>query len=406
MRPIQEWKGGVFMLYGKDRNVPIKHRKYIDNSLSCPRCHADYLSIYLFGHDGQFQKFRCTKCLRQFTPDKPTKPKKEPKLFCPVCGRGAHVTHVFSEGIRVRCDAHHHRNPKKRCNHRYNIPVTFDNNGNYIIKDKFLFPDNPLDGSDLSMIDPLFHFSMMKHSKTTVALAAFFSMQVRLPDTTVAYILEKLFNVSVDHSTINHWMDKVAVQLNEKLKSVVYPSSGYLQTDFTSIFIDGKEWFWCTVKDVFLPLIIAWVLSPNKDTTTAMNATHMALARIDKSQLASDIIVWISDRAYTFASALPNSMGSIPYHHHKVQSFADTIHNNAMERLYGDIKDITRRIRGFKSETGALSFLTAQTYSFDFLLEKRSLHGRTPADFLNIPLYDGYSSNHSALEVIKHLIDR
>jgi transposase-like protein len=68
-------------------------------------------------------------------------------------------------------------------------------------------------------------------------------MQARLPDTTVAYILEKLFNVCVDHSTINYWMDKVAVQLNEKLKSVVYPSSGYLQTDFTSIFIGGKEWF-------------------------------------------------------------------------------------------------------------------------------------------------------------------
>jgi len=137
-----------------------------------------------------------------------------------------------------------------------------------------------------------------------------------------------------------------------------------------------------------------------------MNATHMTLARIDKSQLASDIIVWISDRAYVFASALPNSMGSITYRHHKVQSFADTIHNNAMERLYGDVKDITLRIRGFKSETGALSFLTVQTYSFDFLLEKRTLHGRTPADFLDIPLYDGYSSNHSTLEVIKHLIDR
>jgi hypothetical protein len=92
---------------------------------------------------------------------------------------------------------------------------------------------------------------MMQHSKTTVALAVFLSTQARLPDTTVAYILEKLFNVNVDHSTINYWMDKVAVQLNEKLKSVVYPSSGYLQsvlpslggtrTDFTSIFIGGKE---------------------------------------------------------------------------------------------------------------------------------------------------------------------
>jgi len=293
-----------------------------------------------------------------------------------------------------------------RCNHRYNIPVSFDNSGNYIIKDKFQFLDNPLDGSDLSKIDPHFHFSMMEHSETTVALVAFFSMQIRLPDTTVAYILEKLFNVSVDHSTINHWMDKVAVGLNENLKSVVYPSSGYLQTDFTSIFIDGKEWFWCTVKDVFLPLIIAWVLSPNKDTTTAMNATYMAIARIDKSQLASGIIVWISDRAYVFAAALPDSMEGIPYHHHEVESFADTIHNNGMERHYGDLKDITRRIRGFKSETGALSFLTTQTYSFDFLLEKRTLHGRTPADFLDIPLYDGHSSNHSALEVIKHLTDR
>ena len=112
------------MLYSKDRNVPIKHRKNIDTSLSCPRCHANYKLLYLFGHDGKFQKFRCTKCLRQFTPDKPTKPKKEPKLFCPICGRGAHVTHVFSGGIRVRCNAHHHPNPEKRCNHRYNIPVT------------------------------------------------------------------------------------------------------------------------------------------------------------------------------------------------------------------------------------------------------------------------------------------
>jgi hypothetical protein len=52
------------------------------------------------------------------------------------------------------------------------------------------------------------------------------------------------------------------------------------------------EWFWCTVKDTFLPLIIAWVLSPNKDTTTVMNSTQMAIARIDKSQIVSDITVW------------------------------------------------------------------------------------------------------------------
>lgn len=397
-------------LYNKDRIIPIKHRdknlKNIDKSLSCPRCHVDYQLLYRFGHDGLFQKYRCTKCRRQFAPDKPQKPKKQPKLFCPICGRGAHVTHIFSGGIRVRCNAHHHPNTQKRCNHRYNIPISFDNDGNYIIKDKFQFLDNPLDGSDLSMVDPHFHFSMMQHSKTTVALAVFLSMQARLPDTTVSYILEKLFNVYVDHSTINYWMDKVAVQLNEKLKSVVYPSSGYLQTDFTSIFINGKEWFWCTVKDVFLPLIIAWVLSPHKDTTTAMNAIHMAIARIDKSQLVSDIFVWVSDRAYVFAAALPDGMEGVPYHHHEVESFADTIHNNAIERHYGDVKDITRRIRGFKSETGALSFLTTQSYSFDFLLEKRTLHGRTTADFLDIPLYDGHSSNHSALDTIKHLIDR
>ena len=109
-----EWKGGVYMLYGKDRKVSIKHRKNIDKSLSCPRCHANYELLYRFGHDGQFQKFRCTKCLRQWTPDKPLKPKKEPKLFCPVCGRGAHVTHVFSGGIRVRCNAHHHPRIQKR----------------------------------------------------------------------------------------------------------------------------------------------------------------------------------------------------------------------------------------------------------------------------------------------------
>jgi transposase-like protein len=80
----------------------------------------------------------------------------------------------------------------------------------------------------------------MGYSMTTVALATFFSLQARLPDTTVAYILTNLFGVPVDHSTINRWMDKVAVQLHKRQESTVFPSSGYLQTDFTSIFIDGQ----------------------------------------------------------------------------------------------------------------------------------------------------------------------
>jgi transposase-like protein/transcription elongation factor Elf1 len=393
------------MLYGNERTNPINHRKSIDTNFSCPRCNASSQFLYLFGHDGEFQKLRCSHCQRQFAPDKPLKPKKQPKFFCPVCGRGAHVTHVFSDGIRVRCNAHNHPNPEKRCNHLYNIPVAFDDNGNIVIKDDFEHMDGPLDGSKLLNIDPSFHFSRMGYSMTTVALATFFSLQARLPDTIVAYILTSLFDVSVHHSTINRWMDKVAVQLYKRQESTIFPSSGYLQTDFTSIFIDGKEWYWCTVKDAFLPLIVAWVLSPNKDTTTARNAMHMAQAKIDKSQIIPDRIFWISDQAYAFAAALPDAMEGQAFYHHQVESFADTIHNNAMERHYGDVKDITRRIRGFKSETGALSFLSNQTYAFDFLLEKRSLYGQTPADFLGIPIYDGYSRDHSALEIIEHLID-
>ena len=176
------------MLYGKDRTKPINHKKTID-----------------------------------------------PNLTCPVCGKGAHITHIFSDGVRVRCNAHHHPNPRKRCKHLYNIPVAFDNDGNIII--------------------------------------------------------------------------------------------------------GGEEWHWCTVKDAFLPLIVAWVLSPN------------------------------------------------------------------MERHYGDVKDITRRIRGIKSENGALSFLSSQTFAFNFLLEKRSLHGISPDDFLDIPIYDRHSRDYSALNVIKHLMD-
>lgn len=393
------------MLYGKDRTNPINHRKHIDTSLSCPRCGASYQFLYLFGHDGGYQKFRCALCLRQFAPGKPLKPKKKPKLLCPVCGRGAHITHTFSDGIRVRCNAHHHPNPQKRCGHLYNIPVAFGNDGNIIIKSEFRNLENPLDGSDLLNIDATFHFSRMDHSMTTVALATFFSLQARLPDTTVAYILQKLFNVPVDHWTINHWMDKVAVQLHRKQESIVFPSSGYLQTDFTSIFIGGEEWYWCTVKDAFLPLIVAWVLSPNKDTTTARNAMHMAQAKIDLSQIVPDKTVWISDKAYAFAAALPDAMDDIPFHHHLVSSFADTINNNGMERHYGDVKDITRRIRGIKSETGALSFLSNQTYAYNFLSEKRSLHGQTTADFLDIPLYNSYSRNQPALEIIQNLID-
>ena len=235
------------MLYGKDRTEAIKHRKTVDNNLSCPRCGASSEFLYLFGHDSGFQRYRCSRCKRQFTPDKPLKPKKEPRFFCPICGRGAHITHIFSDGIRVRCNAHNHPNPEKRCNHLFNIPVVFDEAGNIIIKDSFQHMENPLDGSSLLDIDPTFHFSRMRHSMTTVALATFFSLQARLPDTTVSYILEHLFAVNVHHSTINRWMDKVAVQLHRKQQSTIFPSSGYLQTDFTSIFIDGEEWYWCTV---------------------------------------------------------------------------------------------------------------------------------------------------------------
>lgn len=86
----------------------------MSNKIICPICFSKNFSLYGKNKDG-YQKYICNTptCKRQFTVDKPFKPRANyPK--CPVCNSSTYLHHNYEFYSRFTCNS-------KKCNHYFSV---------------------------------------------------------------------------------------------------------------------------------------------------------------------------------------------------------------------------------------------------------------------------------------------
>lgn len=347
--------------------------KTVKDQILCPRCGSD---TYRWGHpagEHHLQRYRCAnpQCHRQFVPGKPERIKKYPTLPCPKCGGKMSIFKFLTDGYRLRCNNHIHKD-KRRCNHKVNVP--FPGKSFNIAKD-------PIEAIQTEITSKFF-WSKMDFSNTTVSLVLYFSVFKALPATDVAETMQTIFKINISHDTVTRWTHKAAIGLHKNLGLLSTPKTRGRRRTFTdeTVFkVRGqKRWVWSTRESRF-DSDQSWFISPRRSTEYArsnFNITFESSPHLKHAQA-------VTDGLWSYGSALGDLNFDINKLHKVYKGFFERPNNNRIERRWSSLKIKARRYRGFKSQRGLWCFITNQVYLHNYFLPNRRLGGKTPAEACN-----------------------
>ena len=334
----------------------------------CPRCGSD---TYRFGHavnHRKLQRYQCknTNCKRQFIPGIPQRIKKYPTMPCPKCGGRMSIFKFLSDGYRLRCNNHIHKD-KRHCNHKLNVPLPGKS---------FKIAKDPVECIQTALAVK-FSWGKMSFSHSTVSIVLYFSIFKSLPAPEVVSIMQELFNIPISHDTITRWTHKAAFNIHQNLgllSTPKVPGRRRTLTDETAFKVRGnKRWVWM-MKESRFDSMQAWLLSPRRATEYARSTFNIAF----RSSPALKSISATTDGLWSYGSAL-GDLGFNLNKHKVYKGFFERPNNNRIERAWSTFKINARRYRGFKSDKGLWRFITHQVYLHNYFKPNYRLDGLTPA---------------------------
>jgi len=344
--------------------------KIVNERVNCPKCGSD---TYAWGHstsNRHLQRYRCKNqsCRRQFTPGVPERIKKYPKMPCPKCGGRMTIFKFLSDGYRLRCNNHIHKD-NRHCNHKLNVP--FPGKSFKIAKD-------PIECIETELAAK-FSQAKMSFTSSSISLALYFVVFRSLPATEVVKIMKELFNVAISHDTVTRWTHKAALNIHKNLGLLSVPSSRGRRrtlTDETVFWVKGqKRWVWMTKESKF-DSEQSWFISPKRSTEYARSNFNIAFT----SSPCLKNIQAVTDGLWSYGSALADLGFDVDKRHKVYKGFFERPNNNRRERSWSSLKVKARRYRGFKSDLGLWSFVTLQAYLHNYFEPNNRLGGPTPAE--------------------------
>jgi transposase-like protein len=344
--------------------------KIVKKRVNCPLCQSE---TYAWGRDPshkRLRRYRCKNpdCRRQFIAGIPIKrTKKYPKLPCPKCGGRLTIFKFLSDGYRLRCNNHIHKD-HRHCNHKINIPLPGTS---------FKIAKDPVDSIQTNLAVQ-FSWSKMSHDKSCVSLAMYFAVFQSIPATQTVAIMKELFKVDVSHDTVTRWTHKAALNIHKNLGPLSVPKVPGRRrtlTDETVFWVRGqKRWLWMT-KDSRFDAEQAWFISPKRSTEYARSTFNIAFT----TSPALKNISALTDGLWSYGCALADLGFDVDNKHKVYHGFFEDPNNNRRERTWSTLKVNARRYRGFKSDLGLWSFTTHHVYIHNYFKPNHRLDGFTPA---------------------------
>ena len=325
-------------------------------SISCPKCNNNH-SFYRYGKDKSgFQKFLCRNCNHQFVPDKPKsfRPHKYPS--CPNCGKASFLHHDYEHYSNFRCS-------DKKCNHSF-----FAHKGNAVCP------------PSMSALFGRTNFKRMRYPVFVIisALSMFYLGKNSFRN--IALILRLTFNISVSHTTISNWCTNFA-PLFDNIRLELLPcidlNSDEWHTDETVVKINGVTHYLWFVVDAETRFVVAFHLSPQRDSPQAFSVLNEAAKRGKPRAI-------VSDRYSAYNVPVKSIFNSSK--HIRVESFKDDISNNLIECFNKQFKAWYKTKQGFCSFDSANNLISMFLFFFNFVRPHSALNGLTPAQVAGLNL--------------------
>lgn len=343
--------------------------KIIKERVNCPKCGSE---TYAWGKNPlhrNLQRYRCKNlnCKHQFTPGVPKRILKYPTANCPKCGGKMSIFKFLSDGYRLRCNNHIHKD-HRHCHHKVNVPFPGES---------FKIAKDPIECIN-TQLAVSFSWNKMSFAKSCVSYAVYFAVFKSIPATDVVSIMKELFNVNISHDTVTRWTHKASLCIHSNLGMLSVPKSRGRRrtlTDETVFWVRGqKRWVWMT-KDSKFDSEQSYFLSPKRSTEFARSNFNIAFSN---SPCLKNVQA-LTDGLWSYGSALAD-LDFNPDKHKVYKSFFENPNNNRRERAWSTLKINARRYRGFKSDLGLWSFVTNQVYLHNYFKPNQRLNGLTPAE--------------------------
>ncbi|KGG79396.1 integrase, partial [Caloranaerobacter azorensis H53214] len=319
--------------------------KTINKNIVCPRCFSN--ELYRFGKDKNgYQKYQCKICKRQFIPDaKPRKLKGYPR--CPKCGKGTFIHHNYKYYVQFRCN-------DKKCNHSF-----------YQVKPKFI--NSTSSKSILGKTD----FSKIRFPVYLIILVLRLYYLDGSSTRKISKHLMDSWNIKISHVTIASWVKKFAPMFkfisNKLLKTISFKNSNKWHVDETVVFINGKKYYLWVVIDSDTRMIVAYHLSPYRNSSEAFKVLNEA------KNLGNPKAI-VTDRLPSYN--IPVKVLFSSSEHIKVKSFKDDISNNLIESFFKTFKDWYKSKKGFNSFNSANNLIFMFIFHYNFVRIHSSLDNK------------------------------
>jgi len=196
----------------------------------------------------------------------------------------------------------------------------------------------------------------------------------------IALILRLTFNISVSHTTISNWCTNFA-PLFDNIRLELLPcidlNSDEWHTDETVVKINGVTHYLWFVVDAETRFVVAFHLSPQRDSPQAFSVLNEAAKRGKPRAI-------VSDRYSAYNVPVKSIFNSSK--HIRVESFKDDISNNLIECFNKQFKAWYKTKQGFCSFDSANNLISMFLFFFNFVRPHSALNGLTPAQVAGLNL--------------------
>lgn len=355
----------------------------VPNTLSCPRCGAPH--TFLYDNTGGRGQFKCKVCACCF--NFKNYYSKTAILKCPHCDKTL-------ERIKQRKDFDIFKCKNNACpfyqrNLKAMTPAEkkqfradpHDFKVRYIYR-QFNFDYKPLAPS--SPVVPKVDLSKVYASPHTLGLILTYHVNYGLSARKTAGLMRDVHNVSISHQTVLNYADAVAKIMKPFVDHFPYELSDQFCGDETYIRVGGKWHYLFFFFDAVKKVILAYPVSPKRDTLSAIKALDEVLMKLKN---IPDTLRFVVDGNPIYLLAQHFFAGhGIHFDVHQVIGLTneDPVSKEyrplkqVIERLNRTFKGNYRPTHGFQSSSGSVSFVTLFVTYFNFLRPHAALERRVP----------------------------
>jgi len=355
----------------------------VPKSIICPRCGAP--SDYLYDNNGDSGQYRCKVCECLFSHKNLYT--KELVLKCPHCLKTLDKVKNRKDFDVFKCRNDEcsyyqkklHGMTQKEKRQFKKDPQSFK--VRYIFR-QFHIEFKPL--AKHSLKRPKVDLSRLYVSPHTLGLILTYHVNYGLSARKTAALMRDVHGLSISHQSILNYENCVALWIKPYVDHYPYDLSDQFCGDETYIRVHGRWHYLFFFFDTVKKIILAYPVSPNRDTLTAIKAIDEVLQKL--KDIPNDLTFVVDGNPIYLLAQHFFAQHDITF---DVKQVIGLTNEDPVSTEYRPLKQIIERLNrtfkgnyrsthGFGSDHGSVSFVTLFVAYFNFLRPHSAIDGRVP----------------------------